>query len=60
VLIKDTDNGLGTIYKNSKVLEQSELSETKRNIKLLVSQWLLTVALSLLMHLMIVASDWQC
>jgi len=38
VLIKDTDNGLGTIYKNSKVLEQSELSETKRNIKLLVSQ----------------------
>jgi len=38
VLIKDTDNCLGTIYKNSKVLEQSELSETKRNIKMLVSQ----------------------
>ena len=37
VLIKDSDNGLGTLYKNNEVINEAELSEAKRKMKSLVS-----------------------
>ena len=33
VLIKDTDNGRATLYKNNEIIKEAELSEAKREIK---------------------------
>jgi hypothetical protein len=37
VLIKDTDNGLGTIYTESKMLKQVALATAKEEVKILAS-----------------------
>lgn len=37
VLIKDTQNGLGVIYKNNEMIKEAELSEAKREMKSLAT-----------------------